>query len=260
MDDHRAKIVAIMGAAAGALVGGNGYDRLLVAIAIHVLVSDFRVHGVAVDVNPIAFGLVIVGDDVGSKAIDPVIVRIVVFARHVGPVDPAIGIRVLGDNVRFRADLRLDNKSIGPFAAHSDVVANNRLVRENRSGVRVDLIVPARIGVVVLGDDGFTAIGVQNDGIVTLTADQKVGATVAVENVIARAAIDAVVAVAAIDHIGTVEAVDGVVAVIAKNHIIVRHENSSLSLMSVLPSGARVACIARSQDRGCAAVPSTARW
>ena len=105
VDDDLTNQIAIMGTAVAVLNRDHGDDGFLDAVARDIGVGHEGHSRMADDGNLIFIGIVI-GDYVDARAINPVVVKFIVFARNTCPIDRAIGADVLFDNVQFCIDLR----------------------------------------------------------------------------------------------------------------------------------------------------------
>ena len=98
-----------------ALLADDGDHAVVVpAVAIAVLVLDrFDLGGVRRDFDLVALGAIEVADHVVAEAVDPVIVNGVVLAGDADPVDGAVGIDVLGDDLVLGVDITFEAEGVG---------------------------------------------------------------------------------------------------------------------------------------------------
>src|SRR4029077_18829976 len=96
------------------------------AIAIGIAIGDVaHADGVTGDLELVALGVTEVEDDIVADALDPVIMHGVVLTGHTRPVDRAIGIDVLGNDVLATVERQLEPEAVGPCAALQDVVGGS---------------------------------------------------------------------------------------------------------------------------------------
>ena len=127
----------------------------------------------AADDDQVAVILRIVHDHVIADAFDPVIVDIVVFAGHPAPVDAAIGIGVLGDDLGGCVQQGTEFEPVAPAAAGEHIV--RRIVAQP--------VIDAVRRVAGLGRNRFAAVAI---------ADEMVAAAAAIDGLRTATGVNAV--------------------------------------------------------------------
>src|SRR5689334_412584 len=187
-----------------ALLADDG-DQAVVGMAVVVGIDIFDrldLGGVRRNLDLVALLAVEVGDGVVAEAIDPVIVHRAVLAGDAHPVDGAVGIDVLGDDLVLGIDVALEAEGVGALAAGHGVV----LRRERGRLGGEDL------GLAVLRRHHLAGVGARQQHVVAAAAVHAVGAEAAGQEVVAAAAGEIVIAGAAPDLVVAAAAVEHVVA------------------------------------------------
>src|SRR5262249_3680549 len=100
IDGDRAEQILVMGAGIALLADDRNGGIVVLAVAIAVLVLDrLDRGGVPRDFDLVALGAIEVADHVIAETVDPVVVNVIVLAGHANPVDCAVGIDMLGDDL-----------------------------------------------------------------------------------------------------------------------------------------------------------------
>ena len=101
-----------------------------IRIAVHVLqLVHFR--RVTFDQNMVPFRTTEIFDQFLTETFNPVVVNVIVLARHSvhSPVDRTVRVHVLEDNMFLGVDQRLEVEQISTATAHQHIVAFDRLTR-----------------------------------------------------------------------------------------------------------------------------------
>ena len=167
---------------------------------------------------------VVICNNINAKAVDPVIVELVILACNTSPVDGAVSLHVLLNDVEFCIDLRRDQEGIRPLATYEDVIAVERLIIV---GVKflsdgIDFAIRIAAGFVFqsdLSDTLFTSIRTRNQKVIAGAAVQNVRPKSTVENIVTVAAQEHVITVATVKLVVSTETFDSVVGAIAVDHI-----------------------------------------
>ena len=215
-DRDRAQFVQVVRAAARTLVRVKLDDRMIQdAIAVQIAIGDrLDVGRVAFDHDLVALGHRVVEDRVMPDAVDPVVMQIVVLARHAVPPDRAIVLRMLFDELLFRVDQRLEVEDVCARPPFEDIIARNRLIRI-KLAIRQLPIGVALVPAGDVGDLGLARVGPTDQPVIAPAARQVVLARATIENVVVCPAIELVVAPAALKDVIAAPAVDLVVAATA---------------------------------------------
>src|SRR4051812_18189688 len=113
VDGDGAEQILVMRAGIALLADDGDYAVVVLAVAIAVLVLDrLDLGGVRRDFDLVALGAIEVADHVVAETVDPVIVRRAVLAGHAIPVDGAVGIDVLGDDLVLGVDHALETEGV----------------------------------------------------------------------------------------------------------------------------------------------------
>ena len=91
------------------------------------------------DLDLVALGTIEVADHVIAKAVDPVVVNVGVLAGHARPVDRAVGVDVLGDDLVRGVEQTFEAERVGAAATDKRVVGLGelrRLVAEDSASCR----------------------------------------------------------------------------------------------------------------------------
>jgi len=91
-------------------------------------VVDFDLRGVALDRDRVLLGIV-VGNDVNSDAINPVVVDIPVLTRDPHPIDGAVVVHMLGDDILLGVDQCLELEGVAASATNENIVGDKLLIR-----------------------------------------------------------------------------------------------------------------------------------
>ena len=216
IDGDGAQPVVVMGAAIVALVGIERDHRVIEhPVAIGIAIADRQdLGGVPLDHQPVALGAGIIHHHIIAQGVDPVVVQLVILARHAVPVDAAIVVGVLLDIAFLGVDQRLEIEDVGALAAGQRIVGRHRLVRvELAIGQLVQRVALVAVGVEI--DRPLAPVGAADQQVVAVAAEQPVLALAAIQDVIAGAAQQPVIARAALQHVGAAAALDHVVAAAA---------------------------------------------
>ena len=146
------------------------------------------------------------------------VVHIVVLAGDAVPIDGAVGVDMLGDDLVLGVHEALEAEGVGAVATGQHIVHG----RERGGLVRKDLrrAVLRRhhfAGIRTAQQDVVAAAAVHTIG--AEAADQKIVAVATGQRVVARAAPDLVIAVAAVEHVVARHAGDRVVGATGKQHV-----------------------------------------
>ena len=201
VDGDGAEQIFVMRAGIALLADDGNHAVVVPAVAIAVLVRDrLDLAGVRRDFDLVALGAIEVANHVVAEAVDPVIVGSVVLTGHANPVDRAVGIDVLGNDLVLGVHHHFETEGVCAAAAGQRIVDGLE-----RSGfLREDL------RLAVLGCDHFASVRPAEQDVVAgaavhpvgaEAADNKVGAGAAGEVVIPRAAPKLVSAGATVEHV-----------------------------------------------------------
>src|SRR6185312_6546086 len=188
------------------------------AVAVAVLVLDrLDLGGVRRDFNLVALGAIEVTDHVVAEAVDPVIVHCIVLAGDAIPVDGAVGIDVLGDDLVLGVDHAFEAEGVAAAAAGQRIVhgfERGGFLSEDlrRAVLRCDHLAGIRAAeqdVVAGAAIHPVSAKAANQSIVTGAARQVVVAGAAPHLVITRAAVERVVAGHAADIVVAATAEQG---------------------------------------------------
>ncbi len=167
----------------------------------------------------------VVGDNLDSDAINPVVVDALVLTSDAMPVDSAaIVLQVVEDNVLLAVDQRLEQEVILTFAANQNVVRGKRLVHPIDQLQQLEIDGRIREGARRFSQNQlpgaiFASVGAAEKDVIAKAADQQVRPAPAINRVVAVAAQNDVVAVTAMDFVVAAIAVKRVVAAFAFDRI-----------------------------------------
>ena len=201
MHDDLSDQVHVMRTAAAVLVRYHCDNRLQALVAHHIGVLDIDIRCMPNHGNMV-FVLVVIGDDIDPETVHPMVVQFVVLARDSGPVDRAIRLDVLFNDVQFCIQLRGNEEGILSCAADQDVVTLQGLIGVGGQLLQVQIhltigIFPRRHIYCQLSDTLYACVRPRDQQIVSVAAIQKVRTAPAIQHVISVATAQDVVPIAA---------------------------------------------------------------
>ena len=178
----------------------NGRIEDIVAIA--VLMDDLVNFGcMTFDEDRVPFVPVKVDNHFVADTVNPVIMNIVVFTSDTvhAPVDRAVIVDVLEDDVSFGVNQRAEVKCVGTIATDKHIVRFDWLIWVKRASRVVDLVIRIILGVVVLDDHRLTRIGIADEPIVAVPAHDRIFAVTAAQDIVAGSAEDRIITIASVN-------------------------------------------------------------
>jgi len=198
--EHRdsAKRILIMRAvrvrSRAALIAGERDDRIIsraIAISLHLRIGQSD--GMRLNPDVVAIGGVEVGDDVVAKALDPMIVGVVILPGHAAPVDHAVGIGVLGRDGHAGINITTKEKQVRAVTAGQNIIRICGQVIAMRTPLRTFVALKDTAGGNTLCGCWFASVRARFKAVIACSANQCVAAPERVQAIITASAVNAII-------------------------------------------------------------------